>query len=694
MAYDSVRAQLDALMGADRNGSPSHREPENFHDKQVCKDYLVGLCPSSLFGGVCTLTHSDDLKRDYENSRDRGRLGYERNLATHLKRMVADADRRISRHVRRLKGQYGVDRGLEISGVDALIDIGLLRDGWETVNDVKEEVEAPVNAMNEFQDVNGVADAKKNGVQEKIDKKESETGVRADKENSGESAGEGDTAGIKLLDVKNAEAEDKEGRVNGKASNADEIKIIGVNDETGSAAEEDEIKILAPLVPEDGKVHSTVGDAENEDAEDAAGIKILGMEEMESKEASPSAKDRGIISAASKSGATAPPNTEKADDVGANQNKEVPSDPQHDHKEKLANGLKEGSSTDEKAHARVTGKESEIGTEDSLRKPGAADLRASPSTDKDAQIAMKGAASHTEGGEEDEGEVMDETEVARVWMPHITPEGRFYWKHTLTHVVTWAAPIAELVINSTPVPPQKPKEPEDDDKEEKGEGKEKRVEREVLMPSTSYGKDGLLLDPSHKLRVCSTCGGFLSVFCDGEKRLATHYTGKQHKGHKAMRDMLEYLERHVDRALRSYSPMRSTGRGLRDDRRLRDYRERGEPLWMRHRGGPGPGSDRGGRWRRDASPRGLKSHSREDFRDYRPRSRSRDMSRRRSRSDSRSMSPRRYSRSPSPERRQSRDRKRLRYSSRSRSPAGHWQRARGYRSYRSPSPPPRGRRRY
>ena len=141
MAYDSVRAQLDALMGADRDGLPTTQEPQDFRDPQVCKDYLVGLCPAYLSTGVCSSFHSEQLKADYKNSRDFGHLGYERNLYNHLRRLVSDADRRIARNVRRLQGQYGVQKGLEISGVKALMDIGLLREGWEKVNDAPEDEE-------------------------------------------------------------------------------------------------------------------------------------------------------------------------------------------------------------------------------------------------------------------------------------------------------------------------------------------------------------------------------------------------------------------------------------------------------------------------------------------------------------------------------------------------------------------------
>lgn len=70
MAYDAVREQLDALLGANRNGTSSG--PADFTDPRVCKHYLVaGFCPLPLFGntkadmGTCGGIHSEDLRADY-----------------------------------------------------------------------------------------------------------------------------------------------------------------------------------------------------------------------------------------------------------------------------------------------------------------------------------------------------------------------------------------------------------------------------------------------------------------------------------------------------------------------------------------------------------------------------------------------------------------------------------------------------
>lgn len=40
---------LDELMGRDRNAVGDDRKEYHFSDEEVCKYYLVGLCPHELF---------------------------------------------------------------------------------------------------------------------------------------------------------------------------------------------------------------------------------------------------------------------------------------------------------------------------------------------------------------------------------------------------------------------------------------------------------------------------------------------------------------------------------------------------------------------------------------------------------------------------------------------------------------------
>lgn len=45
---DALRKQLDQLMGANRNGDVREVN-RKYYDRDVCRLYLVGLCPHELF---------------------------------------------------------------------------------------------------------------------------------------------------------------------------------------------------------------------------------------------------------------------------------------------------------------------------------------------------------------------------------------------------------------------------------------------------------------------------------------------------------------------------------------------------------------------------------------------------------------------------------------------------------------------
>ena len=45
---DALRKQLDVLMGANRNGDVREVN-RKYYDRDVCRLYLVGLCPHELF---------------------------------------------------------------------------------------------------------------------------------------------------------------------------------------------------------------------------------------------------------------------------------------------------------------------------------------------------------------------------------------------------------------------------------------------------------------------------------------------------------------------------------------------------------------------------------------------------------------------------------------------------------------------
>jgi len=116
MSYDDIRKQLDILLGPNRDGVQREAPPTSFKDPRVCKYYLCGVCPHLLFSntkadvGPCDKVHDDNLKKEYEQARNRGEyFGYEEELERFCKKLISDVDRRIERAMRRLQVQYGIE---------------------------------------------------------------------------------------------------------------------------------------------------------------------------------------------------------------------------------------------------------------------------------------------------------------------------------------------------------------------------------------------------------------------------------------------------------------------------------------------------------------------------------------------------------------------------------------------------------
>jgi len=67
---EKIRAQMDELMGKDRNVPLNERnkKKEHYDDPDVCKYMLVSVCPHDLFPntkqdlGLCTKRHDEFLK--------------------------------------------------------------------------------------------------------------------------------------------------------------------------------------------------------------------------------------------------------------------------------------------------------------------------------------------------------------------------------------------------------------------------------------------------------------------------------------------------------------------------------------------------------------------------------------------------------------------------------------------------------
>uniref|UniRef100_UPI00358F36C4 luc7-like protein 3 isoform X2 n=1 Tax=Myxine glutinosa TaxID=7769 RepID=UPI00358F36C4 len=100
---------LDELMGRDRNLSPSEKRPDvQWDDEEVCKHFLVEFCPAELFVntradlGPCTKVHDEKLKKQYDRSSRRMRMGYEKDFLRYLQSIMSDVERKIRRGQSRL----------------------------------------------------------------------------------------------------------------------------------------------------------------------------------------------------------------------------------------------------------------------------------------------------------------------------------------------------------------------------------------------------------------------------------------------------------------------------------------------------------------------------------------------------------------------------------------------------------------
>ncbi|KAK9735825.1 hypothetical protein RND81_04G230900 [Saponaria officinalis] len=104
---DSLRKQLDVLMGANRNGDVREVNRKYF-DRDVCRLFLSGLCPHELFQltkmdmGPCPKVHSLQLRKEYEEAKAKGVYNYDRDLEDVIDRLIVECDRKITRALKRL----------------------------------------------------------------------------------------------------------------------------------------------------------------------------------------------------------------------------------------------------------------------------------------------------------------------------------------------------------------------------------------------------------------------------------------------------------------------------------------------------------------------------------------------------------------------------------------------------------------
>eukprot|EP00928_Gymnodinium_smaydae_P088235 TRINITY_DN72342_c0_g1_i1.p1 TRINITY_DN72342_c0_g1~~TRINITY_DN72342_c0_g1_i1.p1 ORF type:complete len:455 (-),score=81.50 TRINITY_DN72342_c0_g1_i1:266-1630(-) len=113
-----ARALLDGLMGAQRNAALDKREARKFTDEDICKKFLLGLCPHELFKntkmdiGPCTRTHNEHLKEVFEADPNvaRYRKKWRSGLRAHLKQLLQNVDRLIDANQSRMaRDREGAD---------------------------------------------------------------------------------------------------------------------------------------------------------------------------------------------------------------------------------------------------------------------------------------------------------------------------------------------------------------------------------------------------------------------------------------------------------------------------------------------------------------------------------------------------------------------------------------------------------
>ncbi|PSC67262.1 Luc7 3 [Micractinium conductrix] len=112
---DDIRAQLDALMGQDRNlplqEQGKRSRERKYDDESVCKFYICGFCPYEEFrrtkndyGYDCPNVHDDNCRKQWEalDDRSKERYGYESELLKRFDRLLVDLRKRIDANSSRL----------------------------------------------------------------------------------------------------------------------------------------------------------------------------------------------------------------------------------------------------------------------------------------------------------------------------------------------------------------------------------------------------------------------------------------------------------------------------------------------------------------------------------------------------------------------------------------------------------------
>jgi len=113
---DAFRAQLDELMGKDRNLLPHEKQNKgaSFTDADVCKHFLCGFCPNELFTntksdlGPCFKIHDENFRDMYQQDKKKEDYPFEADFFRHLERLIGELDRRIKKGHERLDIQESI----------------------------------------------------------------------------------------------------------------------------------------------------------------------------------------------------------------------------------------------------------------------------------------------------------------------------------------------------------------------------------------------------------------------------------------------------------------------------------------------------------------------------------------------------------------------------------------------------------
>lgn len=539
MAYDSVRRQLDQLLGADRNGpiDSARATKLTFSDERVCKHFLLGLCPYDLpikrrgDNGPCPRTHSEELREEFQKadaaSPIRDKFRWMKDLHAECRGIVMDEDRRIRNNARRLQDTYKAPShvGLMVKSFETLRALGMVS---ETTNpaDPGSDVE---DATSDAPDMAEAGDLKGSESVEKSEPNDAQDFIKKGEKESNNNV-----------------------NVNEGPQAEDEFEGFG------------EIRVIEATPAGDALSPAVQGTPQDS-------ARVLEKTPAEHKDTSQNTMEVARV--------PSPLRSESSSDSCQPGRKRRPSE----------KGVSSSSESSPAATARRTGEyssDSEVEKADTQTKRQENDLLTGPLQENAAKAIdgdSKGAGTLPGGlaSQEATGDTMKERQTIQ-----------------------------------------------------KGEEDAAQNKLEKFY-SLGVGPDGLLmLDKKSSLRVCSSCGGYISLF-DAESRLLSHYRGKTHRSMEMLRKKILELDEQMATEYNRHGNVGRRGEYERDRRSVPSYgRER--PGYQRSRGWS---QERHDRYRERYTLR-RRSRSRSPHRDeFGRHTVPRDVGRHRGRRHSRSRSP-------------------------------------------------------